>query len=251
MAKSGPLVRTPPPKARHNLLLAALPRKERRDLLAHCEPVELALGDLLYSQDERIHHVYFPTSGFISLISSVDGRPRLEVGLVGTEGMLGLSLAAGENVAPLQALVQGCGSALRTEASLFCLTLKRSPALRELLMRYTYVRLSQLAQMVGCTSFHLVDARMARWILTTRDRAMSDEFYLTQEFLAYMLGVRRVGITAAARSLRQRKLIAYNRGNVIILDGGGLERVTCACYAVGRQMYERVMSKRPFLHSRS
>jgi len=236
MAKSRP--------ASPNLLIAALPGKQRRDLLARCDAVELTFGDLLYSQDERIRHVYFPTGAFISLISSVDGRARLEVGLVGTEGMLGISLAAGENVAPLQALVQGAGSALRIEAAQFSLALKQSPALREILTRYTHVLMNQLAQMAACTCFHLVEARLARWLLMTRDRAMADEFYLTQEFLAYMLGVRRVGITRAARSLRQRKLIAYNRGKVIVLNGRGLERVSCTCYAVSRQMYERAMSKR-------
>jgi CRP-like cAMP-binding protein len=225
-----------------NLLLAALPGKQRRDLLAVCDAVELTFGDLLHAQGERIRHVYFPTGGFISLISSVDGRARLEVGLVGAEGMLGISLAAGESVAPLQALVQGAGSALRIEAAQFSRALKQNPALREILTRYTHVLMNQLAQMAACTCFHLVEARLARWLLMTRDRANSDAFYLTQEFLAYMLGVRRVGVTRAARSLRQRKFITYNRGQVIILNGRGLERVTCSCYAAGKQMYARVMS---------
>ena len=231
----------PRPAVSRNLLIAALPGKQLRDLLARCDDVELKFGNVLYSQDQRIRHVYFPTSAFISLISSVDGRPRLEVGLVGNEGMLGVSLAAGEYIAPLQALVQGAGSALRIEAAQFSRVLKQSPALREILTRYTHVLMNQLAQMAACTCFHLVEARLARWLLMTRDRAQSDEFDLTQEFLAYMLGVRRVGITRAARSLKQRKLIAYNRGRVIVLNGRGLERVACSCYAAGRQMYARVM----------
>jgi len=222
----------PRPAVSRNLLIAALPGKQLRDLLARCDDVELKFGNVLYSQDQRIRHVYFPTSAFISLISSVDGRPRLEVGLVGNEGMLGM---------PLQALVQGAGSALRIEAAQFSRVLKQSPALREILTRYTHVLMNQLAQMAACTCFHLVEARLARWLLMTRDRAQSDEFDLTQEFLAYMLGVRRVGITRAARSLKQRKLIAYNRGRVIVLNGRGLERVACSCYAAGRQMYARVM----------
>lgn len=247
MAKSRPLPRNPSPtlavqqSSRHNLLLAALPGKERRDLLARCEAVELTFGDLLYAQDKRIRHAYFPTGGFISLISSVDGRARLEVGLVGAEGMLGISLVAGENVAPLQALVQGAGSALRIETSQFSRVLKQSPGLREVLTRYAYVLMNQLAQMAACTCFHQVEPRLARWLLMTRDRAHSDHFYLTQDFLAYMLGVRRVGITRAASSLRRRKLISYSRGKVIILNGRGLERVTCSCYEVGKQMYARVM----------
>jgi CRP-like cAMP-binding protein len=247
MAKSRPLAAQPSPTTaaaqapRQNLLLAALPDKERRALLARCEAVELTFGDLLYAQDRRIRHVYFPTGGFISLISCIDGRARLEVGLVGAEGMLGISLVAGEDVASLQALVQGAGSALRIEASQFARLLKQSPALQEVLTRYSHVLMNQLAQMAACTCFHLVEPRLARWLLMTRDRANSDHFHLTQEFLAYMLGVRRVGITRAASSLRRRKLISYSRGKVIILNGRGLERVTCSCYEVAKQMYERVM----------
>ena len=229
--------------ARENLLLSAIPPAERRRLLAHCESVELAFGERLCEQGDRIRHVYFPTGGFISLISSIDGRPRLEVGLVGTEGMLGVSLLVGVNDAPLRALVQGAGPALRIDAPDFSRVLKRSPVLRQALIRYLYILMSQLAQMTACTRFHVVEARLARWLLMTRDRAHSNEFDLTQEFLAYMLGVRRVGITRAARSLQRRKLIRYTRGKMTILDERGLERASCGCYTAGGHMYERLMSK--------
>jgi CRP-like cAMP-binding protein len=227
--------------AHENLLLTALPSAERRRLTALCEPIELTFGQVLCEQGARIRHVYFPSGGFISLISTLDDRPKLEVGLVGSEGMLGISLLLDVHVAPLTGLVQGTGSALRMDAARFSDELKRSPALRGALNSYLYVLMSQFAQMAACTRFHVVQARLARWLLMTRDRARSDEFYLTQEFIAYMLGVRRVGISRAARALQKRKLIRYTRGRMTVLDGRGLEAASCACYAVARDLYDRHM----------
>jgi CRP-like cAMP-binding protein len=202
----------------------------------------LTFGEVLCEQGSRIRHVYFPSGGFISLISTVDGRPKLEVGLIGWEGMLGASLLLDVEEAPLRALVQGTGPALRMEAARFSRELKHSPALRRGLSAYLYVVMGQLAQMATCASFHLVEARVARWLLMTRDRARSNEFYLTQEFIAYMLGVRRVGISRAAGVLQKRKLIRYSRGHVTVLDGRGLEAVSCECYAVARDLYARHMT---------
>ena len=231
--------------SREGLLLAALPDAERRRLLAACEPVELVFGTILCKQGARIRHVYFPTGGFISLLAQLDTRPGLEVGLVGAEGAVGISLVLGVNIAPVTAVVQGAGAALRIQATRFTAELDRSPALRAVMSRYLYVLVTQLAAMASCTRFHVVEARLARWLMMTRDRAGSDEFYLTQEFMAYMLGVRRVGVSGAARVLRARRLIRYSRGSMQILDATGLEGASCSCYATARDSYARFMRPSP------
>jgi CRP-like cAMP-binding protein len=224
-----------------NLLLATLSRPERQRLIARCEFVELTFGDVLCEQGKRLRYVYFPTGGFISLISALDDRPSLEVGLIGVEGMLGASVALGVDVAPLRAIVQGTGSALRMDAARFSREFARTPGLSRAINSYLYVLMSQLAQMAACTRFHLVEARLARWLLMTRDRAGTDEFHLTQHFIAYMLGVRRAGIVGAARALQRRKLIRYSRGNMTILNAPGLQAASCSCYAEALEIHARVM----------
>ncbi len=222
-----------------NRLLDALTFKDREQLLVNCESIELVFGEVLYRANEPVSHVYFPTGGFISLVTSVDSSANLEVGLVGNEGMLGVTLMLGVDVAPFYSLVQGGGSALRMTASSFLYELEKIPALQLELKRYLYVSMRQFAQIAACTRYHLVEARLARWLLMTQDRAHSDHFHVTHVFLAYILGVRRVGITKAANSLLKKKLISYKRGDITILDRVGLEAASCECYRVDKGIYER------------
>lgn len=225
-----------------NRLLEALPVSDLRRMLAGCESIELAFADVLYTPGERISYVYFPMRSSISLIMSVDGAASVEVGLIGNEGMLGIPLALGVDESPVRAVVQGGGSAVRMGAASFCLELVRSQALQSGIDRYIFVHLNHLAQASACTRFHLVEARLARWLLMTQDRAHADTFHITHEFLAFMLGVRRVGITNAANALQMRGLIRYSRGNITVLDRRGLKAASCGCYKSDRESYDRILN---------
>ena len=224
-----------------NRLIASLPRKDREHLLAGCKEVDLVLGDELCRPSERMRQVYFPVDSFISLVTEVDDHARLEVTMIGNEGMLGIPLMLGVNVASLYAVVQGGGPALQMSAATFLLEIKGSPPLRRVLDHYAYVLMSQFARTAACTRFHLVPARLARWLLMTQDRAGSDRFRITHEFLAYMLGVRRVSVTKAASELQKQKFIHYSRGDMTILNRSGLEAVSCGCYAMVKGTHKRVM----------
>jgi CRP-like cAMP-binding protein len=223
-----------------NRLLGALPGVERRRLLIGCKTVDLVLADVLCEAGETLRHVHFPLGSFISLIMPIDDT-SLEVGLVGNEGMFGAPLALGVNVSPVRAVVQGAGPALRMDAASFRRELRRSETLRRETGRYVFVHLTQLAQTAGCTRFHVVEARLARWLLMTQDRAHASTFDITQEFLAVMLGVRRVGVSNAASSLQGRNLIRYSRGRLTILDRSGLKAASCGCYQADRTAYERIL----------
>lgn len=222
-----------------NSLLAALPYKDHQRILPGLEQVTLTFGDTIYEPAAAIRHVYFPSDSLVSLLTLVEGHLALEVGLIGREGMLGVSLALGVKTSPVRALVQGSGTALRMKSARFLLELRRSPPLQQEIYRYTHALMAQVTQTAACNRFHVVEARLARWLLMTRDRVRSDQFRLTQEFLAHMLGVRRVGVTKAASALQKQHLISYSRGSIKILDLKKLEAVCCPCYAIVRDMHEK------------
>jgi CRP-like cAMP-binding protein/PAS domain-containing protein len=213
-----------------NRLLAALPAKEYKRLLAGLEPVKLTYGEVLYEPGEQMRHVYFPSDCVVSLLTVVEGHRALEVGLVGRDGMVGSRLALGVTTSSVRALVQGTGTAVRMKSARFLQEFRRSPALQRALFYFTDALMIQVTRTAACNRFHEAKARLARWLLMTRERLPSPEFYLTHEFLADMLGVRRVGVTSAASALQRGKLIRYSRGTITILDQRGLEAAACSCY---------------------
>jgi CRP-like cAMP-binding protein len=213
-----------------NQLLAALPPSEYTRFVSGLERVTLTYGQVLYEPGEPMHEVYFPGDCLVSLLTLVEGHRALEVGLVGREGMIGARLALGAATSSVRALVQGTGTALRMSATRFLKEFRLSPSLQRALFRFTDSLMIQISQTAACNRFHIVEARLARWLLMTAERMASSEFHLTHEFLADMLGVRREGVTVAASGLQQRKLISYRRGDITILDTQGLEATSCSCY---------------------
>jgi CRP-like cAMP-binding protein len=219
-----------------------LPRQDRARLLAAAESVQLNLGDVLCERGDVTRQVYFPDDSFVSLVTRSEGDPGLEVGMVGREGMLGSHVALGVDYEPLHGVVQGPGAAWRVDVVPFRRELDRSKPLRHVMSCYIHVVMGQLATAAACTRFHKVGPRLARWLLMSQDRAHSRTFRITQEFLAYMLGVRRVGITTAAGDLQRRGLIRYHRGLITILNRRGLEDAACGCYAEDRRGYDRLLA---------
>jgi len=224
-----------------NRLLVALPEREQRRIFARGDQVELTSREVLSEAGARLRSVYFPIDAFISMVTPLDACAGLEVALVGSEGMSGVALLLGVSVSPWNHLVQGAGEAIRIHAAPFRSELERCPALRRRLQRYAYVTLHQIAQTAACTRFHTVEARLARWLLMSHDRAHANTFYATHEFLAYMLGVRRVGVTKAATSLQEKSLLRYSRGEITILDRLGLESRSCRCYLAANELYDRIL----------
>src|SRR6267378_4966134 len=210
-----------------NRLLAALPPEPYERLAPHLEPVSFALGDVIYESSAHMDYVYFPTSSHISLLYTMLDGSTAEMGLVGNEGVVGISLFMGGETTPNRAMVQGAGGALRMKAKDMLDEFKRGGEFQHLLLRYTQALITQISQTAVCNRLHSVEQRLCRWLLMTHDRTHADELQMTQEFISHMLGVRREGVTHAAGELQQLGLISYLRGHIKIGDRAGLEAHAC------------------------
>ncbi len=224
-----------------NRLLKALPQHEQRQFQSKAELVEMPYADILGDLGKRIRYAYFPTTGFIAMTTTDGVHPGLEVGLIGDEGMCGIALVLGVDRSTLRATVHGAGTALRMDAKQFCRLLEVCPVLRRVLQRYAQVLMGQLVQSITCTRFHRLQARLARLLLMTQDRAQLDPVYLTHEALALRLGVRRAGVTTAAIALQSRGLISYHRGDITFVDRAKLHSAACICYTADNATYTALL----------
>ena len=224
-----------------NRLLAALPPDPFERLAPHLEPVTFSLGQVVYESGAQMRHVYFPTTSHISLLYTMIDGSTAEMGLVGNEGVVGISLFMGGETTPNRAMVQGAGEAFQMRAREMLDEFKRGGEFQQLLLRYTQALITQISQTAVCNRLHSVGQRLCRWLLMTHDRADSDELQMTHEFISNMLGVRREGVTMAAQRLQERGMISYVRGHIVILDRAQLLARVCECYQVVKDEHERLL----------
>jgi CRP-like cAMP-binding protein len=236
--------RSPGPRSVQNRLLAGLPRPDQQRLLAATVPVELSYKEVLCEPGEPLRHVYFPTSGVVSVLANLPDDSGIEAGTIGAEGLVGLRLSWGVRSLPFRVMVQVAGAALRMDASRFQAEVDRPGAVHDIVGRFNAALFVQLGQSAACNGLHTVRQRCARWLLMTHDRMRAEEFPLTQELFAQMLGVRRASIVEAARQLQRAGLIEYHRGAVTIRNRERLEAAACPCYHIVRDAYDRLMSFR-------
>jgi CRP-like cAMP-binding protein len=234
-----------------NRLLGLLRPSDYARLRPHLQPVRLAYRQPLYDAGKPIEFVYFIETGVGSLVNTMVNGQAAEVGTIGNEGMVGLPVVLGDDKAPTCVYVQVPGAGLRMKAARFKRELAHSASLQTVMLRYAHAVFNQVAQSAACSHFHPIQQRACRWMLMTHDRMQSDDFLLTQEFLAMMLGVQRTGVTAAASALQREGLIRYRRGNVTILDRRGLERRACECYGVSKREFDRLLGGRAKREARS
>ena len=226
-----------------NSLLRSLGPDDLAWITPQLKTMHLRAGDVLAVEDEAFTHVYFPQTAVLSVTNSISGG-AVEVGTIGNEGMAGITSFLDGDGLPSRTFAQVGGDAKRMSATAFAAGVDQRPSLRSAVLRYTKAYLVQIAQTAACNSAHDIKSRCARWLLMTQDRVDGrPTFALTHQFLAYMLGVRRAGVTVAAGSLQKAGLITYARGNITVLDRQGLEAASCSCYGVARTYMQRAVGK--------
>lgn len=225
-----------------NRLLARLPQEEYERLLPHLEHVSFGLGEVVYESGGQMGHIYFPTTAIISLLYMMENGSSAEMGVAGNEGLVGIALFMGGNTVPNRAVVQSAGEAFRMKAQMLQEEFARGGMFQRLLLRYTQALMTQMSQTAVCNRLHTVEQQLCRWLLLSRDRLNSDELVMTQELIANMLGVRREGVTVAARRLQEQGLISYVRGRITLHDRSGLEATVCECYQVVKDEYDRLLA---------
>ncbi|WP_291211426.1 Crp/Fnr family transcriptional regulator [Hydrogenophaga sp.] len=235
---------TPPDTPRQNQLLASLPDAEWQRWKPHLEMVELPLGKVLYESGEQMKSVYFPTSGIVSLLYVLNSGASAEIAVVGSEGLVGISLFMGGGSTPSRAVVQSSGAGYRLPAEVVQAEFERSGPVMHLLLRYTQALITQMSQTAVCNRHHTLDQQLCRWLLLSLDRLPGSELLMTQELISNMLGVRREGVTEAALKLQTAGLIRYVRGRISVLDRPRLEERTCECYQVVKREYDRLLPVR-------
>lgn len=223
-----------------NRILASLPRQEYQRMLPDLKPVSLKLGDVLYEADETIRHVYFPNKSVASFIWAAGDGLTIEVGMVGSEGMTGISIISGIKTLPYRTVVQGADGAMRMKTHLLISEFNKHGALHDLLLQYTHGLFIQVARTAICNRIHPIHERFCRWVLMIRDRMHSNDLDLTHEFIGSMLGARRSDVTIAAGILQKAELIRYSRGHITILDPQGMEAAACECYRISKKEFDRV-----------
>ncbi|MDP1550352.1 MAG: Crp/Fnr family transcriptional regulator [Nitrosomonas sp.] len=227
-----------------NDLLTTLPVDELERLHHNLELVPLPLGEVIYESGGKLSHLYFPTTAIISLLYVTEDGASAEISIVGNEGIIGVAVFMGGDTMPNMAVVQSAGYAYRLKAQLLQQEFNNSLPMRHLLLRYTQALLTQMAQTAVCNRHHSIEQQLCRWLLLSFDRLPSDELIMTQELISNMLGVRREGITDAARKLQSAGLIEYHRGHITLLDRQGLEDNVCECYSVVKKEYDRLLPNR-------
>ncbi len=225
-----------------NKMLAALPAKEYRRLANKLEPFDLKFGEIIYAPDDNMKDVYFPNSGIVSFLTTIEERSTLEVGLVGNEGMVGLSAFLGTTKSPNSAVVRATGIAWKMKAADFLKECRENISLSRIVHHYTHLLLTQLSLVGASKRFHPIIKRLTCWLLMTSDRLGTDKFHITQEFISNMLGVRREAIAIAAASMQEKQLISYSRGNLSILNRVSLEEFACKCYSIIKEEEQNYLS---------